>query len=118
MPSIEPVPPEAVVFVASMFDAERVQALRSRLARSPTTWQLDLLPAPFGIGEARQRLEASWLGMVVEAGSGLALNMEPFLVRKVARPAEFLLDTVEQAHSIPSRIRTCRRDVAERLAPP
>lgn len=117
LPSIEPVCHEPVVFVTSTFDVKRAQAVQSRVRRSSATWQLDLLPAPFGIGEAQQRLEASWLGMVVEGGSGLALNMGPFLVREVARPAEFLLDTVEQTHCLPARIRTCRRDVAESLVP-
>jgi hypothetical protein len=116
-PSVSEVSPESAVAVDSTYRSERVQSLRERLPRSRDTWQMDFLPAPFGIGAARERLEASWLGLAVSEGNGLALNLYAFSARESIRPAEFLLDTLEKAGCLPSAVRVCRRDVAEGLAP-
>lgn len=99
------------------FDDRHARHLRDTAARADSTWELDLLPAPFGIGALGQRLQASWMGMAVDAATDLALHIEVYPASEALRPSTFVLAVAERVGLRPKAIRVLRREVAAGLAP-
>jgi hypothetical protein len=115
--AVAEVQPRAAYIPDATFDEVRARRLRDSSERTDATWELDLLPAPFGIGAAGQRLRASWLGLAVDRASGLALHAEAYPTLQPLRPSEFVLAVVEKTGQRPAAIHVYRREVADGLAP-
>jgi hypothetical protein len=113
---LDEVEPRPVLPIDAGFDRVRARRLAARTGPRAGVWQLDLRSAPFGIGAAGARLEASWLGLAVDDGSGLIVHMDVYPARERLQPSRFVLDAMQEARLIPAELRLCRRDVARALA--
>lgn len=109
--------PRPALPVDPAFDEPRARRLLRRVSRRGATWQLELLPAPFAVGEPGARPQATWLGVALDEQSGLALHTYAYAARDPLQPAEFLLAAVESVGQRPAEVRVCRRDTAAGLAP-